>query len=74
MRDLEYITPDAYELASTAPLTASFNAASTEVDADHVAEMARADMVRRFGDAAYTDGYTVKLTVDSEKQREATLA
>ncbi|MDK8465986.1 penicillin-binding protein 1A [Marinobacter sp. SS13-12] len=74
MRDLKYITPDAYELASTAPLTASFNAASTEVDADYVAEMARADMVRRFGDAAYTDGYTVQLTVDSEKQREATLA
>ncbi|NMT65266.1 penicillin-binding protein 1A [Marinobacter orientalis] len=74
MRDLEYITPDAYELASTAPLTASFNAAATEVDADYVAEMARADMVRRFGDAAYTDGYAVQLTVDSEKQREATVA
>ncbi|MFN2361301.1 MAG: penicillin-binding protein 1A [Marinobacter sp.] len=74
MQDLEYITPDAYELASTAPLTASFNAPSTEVEADHVAEMARADMVRRFGDAAYTDGYKVRLTVDSKKQREATLA
>ncbi|WP_407069980.1 penicillin-binding protein 1A [Marinobacter sp.] len=74
MRDLEYISQDAYELASNAPLTASFNAASTEVDADYVAEMARAEMVRRFGDAAYTDGYTVQLTVDSEKQREATLA
>nr|WP_227538170.1 penicillin-binding protein 1A [Marinobacter vulgaris] len=74
MRDLGYITPDAYELASAAPLTASFNAASTEVDADYVAEMARADMVRRFGDAAYTDGYSVQLTVDSEKQREATVA
>ncbi|MDL0433372.1 penicillin-binding protein 1A [Marinobacter sp. TBZ242] len=74
MRDLEYITQDAYELASSAPLTASFNAPSTEVDADYVAEMARAEMVRRFGDAAYTDGYIVKLTVDSQKQREATLA
>lgn len=74
MRDLEYITPDAYELAATAPLTATFNAPSSEVEADYVAEMARADMVRRFGDTAYTDGYKVKLTVDSKKQREATLA
>lgn len=74
MRDLRHITPDAYELAATAPLTATFNAPSSEVEADYVAEMARADMVRRFGDAAYTDGYRVKLTVDSEKQREATLA
>lgn len=74
MRDLGHITPDAYELASTAPLTASFNAPSTEVDANYVAEMARADMVRRFGDAAYTDGYEVRLTVDSEKQQAATRA
>ena len=74
MRDLQYITSDAYELAASAPLTASFNAPSTEVDADHVAEMARAELVRRFGDAAYTDGYEVKLTVESEKQQEATRA
>ena len=74
MRDLQYITNDAYELATNAPLTASFNAPSTEVDADHVAEMARAELVRRFGDAAYTDGYEVKLTVESEQQQEATRA
>ncbi|MCR8916481.1 penicillin-binding protein 1A [Marinobacter panjinensis] len=74
MRDLKYITPDAYELASTAPLTASYNAPSTGVDADHLAEMARAEMVRRFGDAAYTDGYEVTLTVDSKPQQAATRA
>ncbi|MDF0751217.1 penicillin-binding protein 1A [Marinobacter sp. 71-i] len=74
MRDLEYITADAYELASTAPLTASYNAPSTGVDADHLAEMARAELVRRFGDAAYTDGYEVTLTVDSKKQQTATRA
>jgi len=74
MRDLGYITEDAYQLASTAPLTASFNAPSTEVDADHVAEMARAELVRRFGDAAYTDGYEVRLTIESEKQQAATRA
>lgn len=74
MRDLQYITKDAHELAVSAPLTASFNAPSTEVDADHVAEMARAELVRRFGDAAYTDGYKVRLTVESKKQQEATRA
>ncbi len=74
MRDLGYITRDAYELASKAPITASYNAPSTEVDADHVAEMARNEMVSRFGDAAYTDGYSVTVTVDSRKQQEATEA
>lgn len=74
MRDLGYITEDAYELAAAAPLTASYNTADTEVDADFVAEMARTEMVRRFGDKAYTDGYKVTLTVDSKKQQQATLA
>ena len=72
MRDLGYITADAHDLATAAPITASYNAPSTEVDADHIAEMARNEMVERFGDATYTDGYSVTLTVDSRKQQEAT--
>ncbi|MEX2474600.1 penicillin-binding protein 1A [Marinobacter sp.] len=74
MRDLGYITEDAHELAAAAPLTASYNAADTEVDADFAAEIARTEMVRRFGDKAYTDGYKVTLTVDGTKQQQATLA
>src|SRR5690606_25874207 len=72
--DLEYITPDAYELAVSAPITATFNAPSREVEADYVAEMARAEMVERFGDNAYNDGYKVTLTIDSRKQQAATAA
>ncbi len=74
MRDLGYITPDAHGLAVSAPITASYNSTETEVDADYVAEMARSEMVRRFGEDAYTDGYTVTLTVDGEKQQVATEA
>ncbi len=74
MRDLGYITPDAFTLASAAPVTASYNGPSTDLDADYVAEMARSEMVRRYGDAAYTDGYKVTLTVNSERQRAATKA
>lgn len=72
MKEHGYISPDAYELAIQAPVTATYNATETEVDADYVAEMARAEMVRRFGEDAYTDGYTVTLTVDSEDQQKAT--
>lgn len=74
MKELGYITPDAYELAVSAPLTATYNSTDTEVDADYVAEMARYEMVQRYGEQAYTDGYTVILTVDSEKQQAATEA
>ncbi len=72
MRDLGHITPAAYELAAKAPVTASYYAPSTEVDADYVAEMARSELVARYGEAAYTDGYKVTLTVNSEKQQAAT--
>lgn len=72
MADLGYISPDAQEQAVSAPVTASFNRTETEVDADYVAEMARSEMVRRFGEDAYTDGYRVTLTVDGNKQQVAT--
>lgn len=72
MKELGFISPDAYELAIQAPVTATYNATEAEVDADYVAEMARAEMVRRFGEDAYTDGYTVTLTVDSKDQQMAT--
>lgn len=74
MRDLGFITPDAHELAIDAPLTAKYNATDAEVDADYVAEMARSEILRRFGENAYTDGYTVTLTVESRKQATATQA
>ncbi|RKR70899.1 penicillin-binding protein 1A [Marinobacter nauticus] len=74
MKDLGYITEDAWSLASKAPLTASYNTRDAEVDADYVAEMARAEIVRRYGENAYTDGYSVTLTVDSDKQQTATEA
>src|SRR5690554_6375342 len=74
MKDLGYITEDAWSLASKAPLTASYNTRDTEVNADYVAEMARAEMVRRYGEEAYTDGYSVTLTVESTKQQAATEA
>ena len=74
MKDLGYISEEAWALAKDAPITASYNTRETEVNADYLAEMARAEMVRRFGEEAYTDGYSVTLTVDSEKQQAATEA
>ncbi|ROU00609.1 penicillin-binding protein 1A [Marinobacter sp. R17] len=71
MRELGYISDTAYDLASRAPITATYHGAEYELDAAYVAEMARAEMVRRYGDDAYTDGYKVYLTVDSEKQKAA---
>lgn len=45
-----------------------------EVQADYLAEMVRDEMVKRFGDAAYRDGYTVITTVQSHYQDSANQA
>ena len=58
-------------VAQNAPVTASFYGQVVEVDADYVAEMVRQEMVDRFGNAAYNDGYVVYTTVDSKMQQAA---
>ena len=45
-----------------------------EVSAPWVAEMVRTEMIERYGDNAYTDGYDVITTIHSEKQLAAELA
>ena len=58
-------------LAQNSPVTASFYGQVVEVDADYVAEMVRQEMVERFGNAAYNDGYVVYTTVESTLQQAA---
>jgi penicillin-binding protein 1A len=53
---------------------ASYHGSSPELDAPYIAEMARAEMVGRFGSAAYTDGFRVYTTVSSERQIAANQA
>ncbi|WP_165857656.1 penicillin-binding protein 1A [Marinobacter sp. JSM 1782161] len=74
MHELGFISDTEYSQATDTPVTASYHGAETELKADYVAEMARSEMVRRFGDDAYTDGYKVYLTIDSDKQAAASNA
>ena len=57
--------------AQLTPVTAAFFGQVVEVDADYVAEMVRREMIKRFGNAAYNDGYVVYTTVDSQQQQAA---
>lgn len=57
-----------YRQALAEPETARYHGAAPELDASYIAEMARAEMVGRFGSAAYTDGFRVQTTVSSERQ------
>ncbi|SDN82557.1 penicillin-binding protein 1A [Halomonas shengliensis] len=69
MRELGHIDQAAYDEAVQAPVTAERHVAQAEVDADYVAEMARQYAVERFGESeAYTGGYHITTTLDSELQ------
>ncbi|MGK7295388.1 MAG: penicillin-binding protein 1A [Candidatus Wenzhouxiangella sp. M2_3B_020] len=72
MRDERFITEAEYERAMAEPDRATLHGPEVELSAPWVAEIARQEAVERFGAGeAYTGGYTIVTTVDSELQRAA---
>jgi penicillin-binding protein 1A len=74
MREKEYITDAEHAAAIAAPVESKLHGYAVEVEAPYVAEMVRADLFNRFGQDAYTAGYTVVTTLDSRLQRAAVRA
>lgn len=74
MRRLGSIDEARYQAALAEPVDATYHGASPELIAPYIAEMARAEMVGRFGSAAYTDGFRVYTTPTSERQEAANQA
>ena len=60
-----------YQAALNEPATAGYHLASPELHAPYIAEMARAEMVARYGSDAYTEGFRVTTTVKSDLQEAA---
>jgi len=60
--------------ASAVPIVARIYGPVVELSAPYVAEMARLEMLQKYGDAALTDGYRVTTTVDSRLQVAADAA
>jgi penicillin-binding protein 1A len=71
MLELGYITPQAHTTAVQSPVTARHHGAQLSFAAHYAAEMARQEMLDRYGMAAYNDGYHVYTTIDSELQQVA---
>lgn len=74
MKELGTIDAAAYEQALAEPIVASEHAPAVEVDAAYAAEMVRADLYTKYGEAAYTAGYRVVTTLDSARQTLANAA
>ncbi len=71
MLSLGYIDREAWATAVAEPVSARQHGAQLSFAAHYAAEMARQEMLDRFGMAAYTDGYKVYTTISSELQKLA---
>jgi len=74
MRETGAITNEEYQAALAEPVVGKRYNAQTQLEAPYVAEMVRAEMIRRFGTAAYDAGLKVTTTVDSRLQAAANQA
>ncbi|MEW5755676.1 MAG: penicillin-binding protein 1A [Pseudomonadota bacterium] len=76
MHELGYIDSAQYQLAIAEADTAKLHAQPIDVAAPYIAEMARAELVERYGlgEDAYTQGLRIYTTLDSRLQAAANLA
>jgi penicillin-binding protein 1A len=74
MFELGYIDAETYDRAVKEVDQARVHAADVSVEATYLAEMVRAELYRRFGEAAYEKALRVYTTLDSKHQETANLA
>ena len=71
MNKLRYITDDMYQAAIFEPITVRENINMYEVSGSYIAELARQEVISRYGLRAYTEGWSVYTTVNSRHQKSA---
>ena len=70
----KFITQQEFDAASRAPISASLHSPAIEIEAPYVAEMVRTELVKRYGDDVYNDGYKVYTTIHDKYQTVANKA
>ena len=68
MLDQNYITQSQYDEARNSPLEAHYHAPEIAFSAPYLTEMVRQEMVKRYGDSAYNDGFKVTTTITRKLQ------
>ena len=71
MLKLGSITPAEHKHAIAEPVSAKRYQASIDLQAPYIGEMVRSYMYERYGEASYTDGYKVFVTIDARLQQAA---
>ncbi|MFA9209952.1 MAG: peptidoglycan glycosyltransferase/peptidoglycan DD-transpeptidase MrcA, partial [Yersinia sp. (in: enterobacteria)] len=71
MLDEKYITQAQYDQARSEELVANYHAPQIAFSAPYLSEMVRQEMIKRYGENAYTDGYQVYTTITRKLQLAA---
>ena len=71
MEELGYIDDQTYEVSMAWPMESRLHGAAVELSAPFVAEMVRSEMLKRYGERTYTDGFQVVTSLDSRLQKAA---
>ena len=74
MLELDYITQEEHDQAVAEEDNAVKHEPAIELNAPWIAEMVRSEMIERYGDNAYSDGYIVTTSIDSRLQQTAETA
>jgi len=74
MLALGWITRQQYDEANATPDDAHLSHTVAELEAPYLAEMARQELLSRYGEAVYTSGLQVTTTVDTHLQQVARVA
>lgn len=71
MRELGFIDREAEQRAAAEKIRAREHVRSSEVEAPYIGEMARLELVQRFGVAAQNEGYRIYTTIEPAQQLAA---
>lgn len=71
MLELGYLDQQRYQAAINEPNTAAYHGTTLDVNAPYISEMARQEVVARFGENAYAEGYRVYTTINTHLQQHA---
>jgi len=74
LRELHKITPEEEQAARAAPMQSQLHGPATEVEAPYLGEMVRNELVQKYGERVYSEGFRVITTLDPSMQTAANLA
>lgn len=74
MWEVGFIEKADYDEAIKAPVTASYHGPEIKVYAPYVSEMVRTELINKFGEEAYTNGFNVYTTIRAKHQQAANKA